>query len=80
MTIMDGCTQTENLYTLAYPSLRSGWNWFIFNLSSVAKAGSSSPSIKSVKTLLPPPFPEALAAASLFKILTCTINVISRPL
>jgi len=72
-TLTNGYLLTKKHYTPAYPPLRSGWFWFIFNLSSAAKAGSRSPSIRPVKTLLPPPTPEALAEASLFKILTCTM-------
>lgn len=64
----------QKSYKVAYPPLRSGWFWFIFNLNSTAKAASCRPCTRSVKTLLPPPIPEALAEASLFKILTCKIT------
>ena len=55
---------------MAYPPLRSSWLLSIFSLSSTAAAGSWRPSTRSVNTSLPPPIPDALAEASLFKSLT----------
>lgn len=72
-------TNTKNFklkaHNVAYPPLRSGWFWLIFSLNSTATAGSSKPSTRSVNTLLPLPSPEALADASLFKILTWKLKI-----